>query len=303
MFFTIAIPSYNRAEILPLMLERIVEQVKNLSDYQIEILVLDDASTDNTIEILEAFKTGCGKFFRYIISEQNQGITKSRNILVKNALGNYIIFLDSDVLIAKDNIINHIEAHKNNKNIICQGSLKVVNSLENIETEKKQLLTDYSRSFFDTANLSIEKNKIIEAGFFDENFSGYGWEDLELGIRLKKLGLKVLRNKNILAYHYKPNDALVNLNELIEKEKQRAKGALYFLKKHNILEVKLMTQNTFFHSLLDKILTLILKMDNKDFIDNLKDIEKYNLQKFIILFKIYLNHVNIREMAYLLKNT
>lgn len=303
MFFTIAIPTYNRANLLPLVLERIAEQVKNLSTYKIEILVLDDASFDNTVQILESFKTKYPSFFRYILSEQNQGITKSRNILVKNALGDYLIFLDSDVLIAKDNIIKHIKTHENNKNIICQGSIKFVNTIENPENEKKNLLTDYSNSFFDTANLSIEKSKIIEAGFFDENFSGYGWEDLELGIRLKKKGLKVLKNKSILTYHYKSNDNLLNLNELITKEKQRAKGALYFLSKHNTLEVKLMTQNTFFHTLLDSLLTIIFKMDRSDFIYNLKSLEKNNLQKFIILFKMYLNHVNIKEMAYLLKNT
>lgn len=303
MSFTIAIPTYNRGKLLPLVLERIVEQVKNLSTYKIEILVLDDASTDNTIQILESFKTKYPNFFHYIISEQNQGITKSRNILVKNALGDYIIFLDSDVLIAKDNIIKHIKTHENNKNIICQGSLKFVATFEKPEFEKKNLLTDYSNSFFDTANLSIEKNKIIEAGFFDENFSGYGWEDLELGIRLKKKGLKVVKNKSILAYHYKSNDNLSDLNELIKKEKQRAKGALYFLSKHNTLEVRLMTQNTILHTLLDNLLTFIFKLEKSDFIDRLKVLEKNNLQKFIIVFKMYLNHVNIKEMAYLSKNT
>ncbi len=54
-------------------------------------------------------------------------------------------------------------------------------------------VTDISRAFFATGNASIRKEHLFDAGLFDESFVEYGWEDLELGIRLRRLGLKAVK--------------------------------------------------------------------------------------------------------------
>lgn len=297
MFFTIAIPTFNRKEILEISLEKIFDSIKNIED-KIEVLVVDDCSKDETKSLLEKYKKNYPTIFNYIISEKNNGISKTRNILVKNAKGSHLIFIDSDVFVTPKTIETHIRMQKENKNIIVQGNLKFISNLDELNEIKKNLFTDYSNSFFDTANLSIEKSKIIEAGFFDENFTGYGWEDLELGIRIRKLNLKLKKNKDTLAYHYHP-EKIIDLDFLIEKEKQRAIGSIYFLKKHPSFEVKMITQNHPLHYFLDYLLTCFFRLESKGFVKKLKEIEFKTSKKFTFILRMYLNHLLIKEIRLL----
>ncbi|MFN8674679.1 MAG: glycosyltransferase [Candidatus Sericytochromatia bacterium] len=293
-FFTIAIPTFNRKDILEKNLELIFSSIKNTPD-KIEILVIDDCSTDQTKKLLEDYKKIYKEKFNFFISEKNNGIAKTRNLLVEKSQGNYIIFIDSDVFVTKETIKAHIDFHKKYNNYICQGNLNFISNLNDLNKIKKSILTDYSNSFFDTANLSIKKELIVKVGLFDENFTGYGWEDLELGIRLKKIGIKSKKNKKALAYHYH-NETFKDLNLLIEKEKQRAIGGKYFLKKHNMLEVKLMVQDTYIHKLVNTLINYIFNFDKPSFLEKLMILEKINITKFNFLLKIYLNHITIKEL-------
>jgi glycosyltransferase involved in cell wall biosynthesis len=302
LLFTVAVPAYNRASILKTSLEIILQQIISLEEAG-ELLVIDDGSSDGTKLLLEAIKEKYPENFRYLIQEQNQGIAKTRNALVKNSAGKFIIFTDSDV-IPSDNLVKaHLKVLRARKNIISQGSLILVPDENEIPKKKFNPLTDFSRAFFDTANVAVEKEKIIEAGYFDENFTGYGWEDLELGIRLRKKGLRVVRNKPAYAYHIEPLTKLDDISGLINKEIARAKGAVYFAGKHPLLEVKLMTQLTFFHLLLDDCLTKFLGLEKQPFLNYLAYLEKekrYNW--FIPLLRLYLNHFNVSEIRRLIKH-
>ncbi len=292
--FTVAIPSYNRENLLKLNLDITIKQVLS-SEIKGEILVIDDFSNDETIKLLKEYKALYPENFRYFTHNINRGIAKTRNHLVKEAKGKYIIFIDSDVIPSQNLIKNHLESLLSEKNIICQGSLILSSNLENISAKKFNPFTDFSRAYFDTANVSVEKEKIIAAGYFDENFTGYGWEDLELGIRLKKSGLKIVRNKKAYAYHYQPGLSLDDMDKLIIKEKERARGAVYFAKKHPSFEVKLMTQITSFHLQLDKMLEKIT--NTKFFLNYLYKLEqKKDYNKLIPLYRLYLNHFNILEL-------
>lgn len=299
MIFTVAIPTYNRYELLKINLEILIKQIISINQ-QGELLVIDDGSTDQTIELLEDYKNKYPDNFRFIINPSNLGITKTRNLLVNNAQGKYIIFIDSDVFSPDNLILEHLNALMNNPDIICQGNLILTYDFNNL-TKKFNPFTDYSRAFFDTANVSVEKAKIVEAGGFDENFLGYGWEDLELGIRLKKMGLKVFRKKTIYAYHFQPKISLDNLEYYINKEKARARGAIYFCQKHPVLEVKLMTQMTKFHILINSLCNKILGFENGRFLKYLQRLEQKDYDKFIPLFRLYINHFNLQELSRLIK--
>jgi hypothetical protein len=91
---------------------------------------------------------------------------------------------------------------------------------------------------------------------FDSRFQLYGWEDLELGVRLKKLGLKLVKCPQAVGYHWHPPFHLNQLPNLIEKEVQRGKMGVLFYQKHPTWEVKMMIQMTLLHRLLWGILSL-----------------------------------------------
>ena len=77
--------------------------------------------------------------------------------------------------------------------------------------------------FFITNNASVERNRVIEVGMFDENIVGYGFEDYDLGIRLYKSGSKFIFDKNIINVHqeHPTNNNIAesreNINYICEK--------------------------------------------------------------------------------------
>lgn len=88
-FFSIILPSYNRASFL----HRSIGSVLNQTFTDFELLIIDDASTDNTKEIVESFND---TRIRYFKNEKNLERSASRNKGIEYSLGKYICFIDSD---------------------------------------------------------------------------------------------------------------------------------------------------------------------------------------------------------------
>src|ERR1700685_1500245 len=65
-------------------------------------------------------------------------------------------------------------------------------------------IKDYSGNYFWTTNVSAPLGTIRAIGGFDESFSEYGWEDIDVGLRLRARGVKAVFNPRALAYHLKP---------------------------------------------------------------------------------------------------
>jgi len=86
---SVVIPTYNRAHFLPEAIRSVLAQTVPVY----EIIVVDDDSTDNTVEVLAPF----GDKIRYF-KQKNQGPSAARNYAMREAKGNWIAFLDSDDL-------------------------------------------------------------------------------------------------------------------------------------------------------------------------------------------------------------
>lgn len=89
MQFSVIIPSYNRADLITKTIESVLNQ--SFKDY--ELIVVNDGSTDNTLEVLSPYKNKI-----ILIDKENSGAEKSRNAGAEKASGNYLCFLDSDDL-------------------------------------------------------------------------------------------------------------------------------------------------------------------------------------------------------------
>lgn len=86
---SIILPSYNRTKTI----NRCIDSLLNQTISDIEIIVVDDASTDNTFEIIKMYNDDRIKYIRL---EKNGGSCKARNIGIDYAQGDYIAFQDSD---------------------------------------------------------------------------------------------------------------------------------------------------------------------------------------------------------------
>lgn len=259
MFFSVVIPTYNRKPILAKCLRAMEQQRYDpglIADY--EIVVVDDGSTDGTVDWLQ---TQAADFPHLRLLEQDhKGPAAARNLGVEAARGDTIIFIDSDLVVLEDFLQCHAAAlqagrQRRGEKVFTYG--RVVNTA-NFEqpTSEPFKVTDYSRAYFATGNVAIAKHWLLEAGLFDTQFTLYGWEDLELGVRLKNMGLTLIKAPEAVGYHWHPPFSLDQIPSLIDKEIQRGRMGVIFYQKHPTYEVRLMIQMTWLHRLLWGVLSL-----------------------------------------------
>ena len=233
---TVQICSMNRKAILERALRALFEQTYDKNDF--EIIVVDDGSTDGTSDMVnELIKESPCKL--RLITQEHAGLATGRNRAIKIAEGDIVIFIDDDIIAVPNFIAEHVKSHDKHPKCVVMGW---VNHTPNLERRvPKFCMADISTSFFWTSNVSVERKYLIEAGMFDEDFKEYGWEDLELGRRLKKLGLKRIFNFKAIVFHYKGHWKKEDLPRLIKQAKAKARTAIIFMEKDPSFVVKLST--------------------------------------------------------------
>lgn len=254
MFLSVVIPTYNRRPILEKCLRALEHQ--QYSEY--EVVVVDDGSTDGTVEWLS--KSDEFPHVR-LFCQDHKGAAAARNYGVEQAKGETIVFIDSDLVVTDVFLRSHVEAliqgqrELGNDRLFTYG--RVINTANfDDPTSEPYKLTDFSAAYFATGNVAIARCWLIEAGLFDTGFKQYGWEDLELGVRLKNLGLKLIKCPEAVGYHWHPAFSLDQIPRLIDVEMQRGRMGVVFYQKHPTWDVKMMIQMTWIHRVLWGVLSL-----------------------------------------------
>ncbi len=260
-FFSVVIPTYNRKAILEKCLRALEIQQLSVSTKVTgyEIVLVDDGSSDGTLEWLETHKE---EFPHVRAFPQNHlGPAAARNLGVEQSIGDTIIFIDSDLVVTETFLQSHADALEEGQQklgsdkFFTYGAVINTSNFDN-PTSEPYKITDFSAAFFATGNVAIPKHWLEKAGLFDTAFQLYGWEDLELGVRLKELGLQLIKCPEAVGYHWHPAFKLEQINSLIDKEIQRGRMGVLFYQKHPTWEVKMMIQMTLLHRILWGVLSL-----------------------------------------------
>ncbi|AGF50510.1 sll1664 [Synechocystis sp. PCC 6803] len=299
MFFSVVIPTYNRLPILEKCLRALEQQTFDetlISGY--EIVVVDDGSTDGTLAWLDGH---CQGFPHVRTWEQDhQGPAAARNLGVKEAAGDTIIFIDSDLVVTDIFLQAHAEGLQrgqkqyNSDRVFTYGAVVNTCNFDSPQSEPYKL-TDYSAAFFATGNVAIAKQWLLEAGLFDTGFQLYGWEDLELGVRLKNLGLKLVKCPRAVGYHWHPPFSLQQIPKLIDQEIQRGRMGVLFYQKHPTWEVRLMIQMTRLHWFLWGLLSLGGRLNEKTMAPLLQWLIDHDRPQLALeIARIFLNWYNVQ---------
>ncbi len=173
---SIITPSFNRAHLLPRMIESVLNQTFN--DW--ELIIMDDGSTDNTREIIATYEDERIRFF----DNENSGAADKRNKGVEKANGEFIIFLDSDDEV-KENWLKEFSwcLKKENTKIVCCGIEKFNSKGELIQTKlpfKYSALYDEVEGFFLAGTFIIKKNIFQSIGGYDTRLKSGHHTDLLL---------------------------------------------------------------------------------------------------------------------------
>ena len=259
MFVSVVIPTYNRRPILEKCLLALEHQQLGGALERYEVVVVDDGSTDGTPDWLRA---EAARFPHVRLIEQvHGGPAEGRNRGVDHAEGDVIVFIDSDLVVTDGFLACHARALKRSweqeGNRLCFTYGAVVNTA-NFETptQERHKLRDLSWAYFATGNVAIDRQVLESAGLFDTGFRLYGWEDLELGERLRRLSVRLIKCPEAVGYHWHPALSLDQIPRLIEVEGERARMGLVFYRKHPTRRVRFIIQFTWLHRLLWELLTL-----------------------------------------------
>ena len=127
---SVIVPIYNSNDTLSECLDGIFSnKVENF-----EVIVVDDKSTDNSVEIAKNYDC------KIIELNENKGPAFARNTGANSATGDLLLFIDSDVIINSDALMNVNQLFENNKETIFQGIYSHKSNYKNISTQYQQIL-------------------------------------------------------------------------------------------------------------------------------------------------------------------
>jgi len=209
---SVVIPTLNRADLLALTLDRIGTQTLPTDQY--EILVVDNGSSDHTASVL-AQKCSLYRNLK-TFSQLKRGAAATRNVGIRNAAGETILFIDDDIVADPKLAEAHLRYHRQHPGASIIG--RVTAPWKTSKDPFLRYLRDrgifnpYSItggpmdfSYYHTGNVSTSRKMLQDVGGFNEEFFIYGMEDIELGYRLEKLGCRMLHGPDAQAeHHYYP---------------------------------------------------------------------------------------------------
>ena len=152
--FSIIIPVYNTEKYL----EKCLDSIINQSYQNMEIIVVNDGSTDNSKDILSFYHNKYPKLIS-VYNLTNKGVSAARNYGISKASGDYFIFIDSDDYLEPDLLSNVNKNIVDNVDIIRFNFKRVMNQEENISTSNTFTLADGKKAF----DLLIKSNDFVVA--------------------------------------------------------------------------------------------------------------------------------------------
>ena len=197
---SVLVPTRNRRDVL---ITRTLPAMFNqdISTDDVEIVVVVDGSTDGTADALRQLRPACSL---RIFEQANRGPGAARNIGIHAAKGEWILFIDDDIICGPNLFQQHLAAHKNSNPTVAYGPISLAEGTP--PSVLKYAIDVWYRQYYGRidaqgglkfpqdeyliSNSSITRASLLACGGFDEKMTAK--EDFELGLRLWKMGLQFI---------------------------------------------------------------------------------------------------------------
>lgn len=197
---SVIIPSYNQQEYLADCIESVLDQILVPN----EIIVIDDGSTDSSLEIARKYPVK-------VISQVNKGLASARNTGIMNAKNDWILPLDADDILL-DGAIERLTRfiHQNPEADIIAPSFREFG----VRNQAIVLMDNPTIEDFNTGNRigyfsAIRKSKLLEVGGYSPRMT-WGYEDYHLWFDLLTRGAKLKTLKDILVLYRTKEHSMIN---------------------------------------------------------------------------------------------
>lgn len=252
MDISVVILSWNSELYLEKCLSSLISCLKKkYSKY--EIFVVDNGSSDSSIDILNSFKNDYSDYIKLILLDTNKGTTFPRNLALKQAQGEFIVIMDSDTEIVENVIprLTHTLKHQNDLGLVAPRLVYGKGMLQKSVDKFPTILTKLNRFFFlkvseklNSGNVNherrevdyaisamwvLKKELIVNIGLLDEKIF-YAPEDVDYCIRIWKGGYKILYVPEVYAIHY--GQEISRGFKINRATIEHVKGLFYYFCKH-----------------------------------------------------------------------
>lgn len=198
---SIVIPTYNASRFIPDLLGSIFKQAVD----DMEVIIVDDCSTDNTVELVKQHNV------RLIEMEKNGGPAKARNKGVREAKGDIIFFLDSDVVVLNGTLKAVKEYFQKNPSAKCVIGICDTKSLNTGFVPNYMAMFEYIHligtpgnkvSVFAPRCGAMKRDFFINIGGYNESYKGADVEDFELARRVNRTDPIILNEKMLVRHKF-----------------------------------------------------------------------------------------------------
>ncbi|MCX7716681.1 MAG: glycosyltransferase [Endomicrobia bacterium] len=198
---SIIIPTYNSVNTIGRCLNSIYSQE---GVECCEVIVVDDCSTDNTIDEVKKYPCEILKL------DIHSGVSVARNTAAKKAKGEILLFLDSDIIIQDDGIMKVIKLFEKDNEIKCVQGVYAKHTISSnpaalsrnyYKYHKISKISDKYIYGINSYCFAIKKELFQSIGGFNSLYDGV--EDVELGLRLTREGYKIYLEKELNVIHQK----------------------------------------------------------------------------------------------------
>lgn len=216
MRISIVIPSFGQAQYL----QEAIESALNQSYYDFEVIVVDDGSTDGSLEIAKIY----GNKIK-VISQVNKGLASARNTGIMNATGKYVFFLDADDIMTPDCLGKIAQkALETIADVISPSFQEFGASERQVILMPNPTLEDFKQGNRVGYCSAIKRDVLLEVGGYSPRMT-HGYEDYHLWFDLLTRGKKFETISEVLwFYRTKENsmysDALKHHDELMAQIKK-----------------------------------------------------------------------------------
>ncbi len=225
---SVIVPAYNTEKTIQKTLVALNNQ--NYLKNNFEIVCVDDGSTDGTKEIIKRFKR-----VKLIVAE-HKGPAAARNLGVKHAKGEILLFTDADCVPSKNWIRNMAEPFRDKEIEGVSGTYKTLNKNSltarfagyEINERHKKLRKEKYTDFIGTYSAGYRRKTFLEFGGFDTTFSTASGEDPELSFKMSMKKLKMIFQPKAFVYHKHPD----SLWKYLKQKFWRGYWRIFLYRKH-----------------------------------------------------------------------
>jgi GT2 family glycosyltransferase len=255
---SVVIPTYNRLDTLRHVIPALIAQ--DLRPDAFEIIVADSNSSDGTAGYLaEMARTSPN--LRHLPGPYT-GRAGARNAGIEAAQAPLVLFTDADIIASTDLLSKHLARHATGRKAVIGCEIQVDSYDAYLRKRRDPAHEDALHPptrkrltwlYFMTGNCSVRKADLDLVGRFDEDFTGYGHEDLELGYRIQHAGIPIEYAAEAVNYHWHP----VPFDQQQGRMELAGRSTVRFYRKHPTFDVQLRLGMTplslALHNLIDRV--------------------------------------------------